>query len=310
MSDIDKIEENTSTIDEIFAERDAAVPEKMLDEDISNEIDKKPAEIKKDSDKKEDKDVSDYKDTKEIVEKTEKKSPEKKIEEDVDDEKYAEVSNLKKALNDSKKWGHTSNKRLKSAVKMVNELKDQGALTDDEFSKLSEFLTSDVEEEQMTPVDTDPLSKLIKTANKRLDDLQAIYEEDPLFMKKAQAFDFFVKHASDSEKEYLLDELSEFEDNDIKLAKRMYKIGEKYYEENYKEVEAAGGLKELLSLKNTEIEKMQRKLDKLERNLSSLEDYDKPNYKIDELGETGNAVEGKPGSTIDEIFEERDRKKR
>lgn len=307
MSDVEKVEQEVSILDDLFNERDSAPPEILQEEEAAKPVIKEKVKKETAEPEKEDDEPIEKKDPKEPIDKVEKKV-EKEVDED--DKVFAEVEKLKKALTDSQKWGHTSNKRLKSAINMVNSLKDQGALTDDEFSKLSEFLHSDVEEEQkIAPESDDPLLRLVNIAAKRIDDLRTIYEDDPLFQKKAEAFDFFVNHCSEQEREDILDELKDSEDNDLKLAKKMLKIGEKYYEENYKELDSAGGLKELVSLKNIEIEKMKRKLDKLSRKLAEYEDYDKPNYKIDELGDTGNMVEGKPGTVIDEIFAERDRKK-
>jgi vacuolar-type H+-ATPase subunit I/STV1 len=151
---------------------------------------------------------------------------------------------------------------------------------------------------------------LINIANKRMADLAEIYEDDPLFNKKVESFDFYQKQASQIEKDQILEEVEHLKDHPLKLANKMLQIGEKYYNENYKELDEAGGLKELISFKNSEIERMQRKLDKLERKLSQYNDYDSPTNKIDELGDTENVVEQKPESGLDEAFGERDRKKR
>jgi len=308
MSEVNQVEENVSALDAILEERDNAPPEPSVSEESIDSPEREEPKKKVVEELKAPKDKEENKLEKESAEKPDPKPSIKKLDED-DDYQDTELAKLKKALNDSQKWGHTNNKRLKSAIKMVNSLKDQGALTDDEFSQLHELLHSDEQEEQAALVSNDPLVKMIQSAHKRLSDLQTIYEEDPLFMKKAEAFDFFVNHCSEREREELLEELEEFEGSDLKLAKKMFKIGEKYYEENYKELDEAGGLKELVSLKNVEIEKMKRKLDKLERKLAQYDDYDKPTFKIDELGETDNVNPDKPGSVLDALEEERDRKK-
>ena len=141
--------------------------------------------------------------------------------------------------------------------------------------------------------------------------MREVFDEDPLFDKKVAAFDFFVNHASEQEKDELVEELESFDPNSLKLAKKMFQIGEKYYEENYKELDEAGGLKELVTVKNTEIKRMQRKIDKLEKELSRYNDYDKPTSRIDELGDTPEGVStDEPGDVLGSLIKQRDGSKK
>ena len=322
MSDIDNVEvgksfnagieqPEVSSLDEIFKERDAKKPDLDMDENPTKPPIKEKPEVKE---PKVIKPIDDAEE--ESIKAPEKKEPEKKAVEtndDQEDEREAEMAKLKKALNDSQKWGHTNNKRLKSVVKIIDSLKDQGILNDDEFSSLSGLLTSDSEPPELEEAKAinNPLDRFINAANKRLGDLREVFDEDPLFDKKVAAFDFFVNHASEQEKDELVEELESFDPNSLKLAKKLFQIGEKYYEENYKELDEAGGLKELVTVKNTEIKRMQRKIDKLEKELSRYNDYDKPTSRIDELGDTPEGVStDEPGDVLGSLIKQRDGSKK
>jgi hypothetical protein len=303
-------EAKVSILDDILKERDSRKSELDIDE---NPIKPPIKEIKGEKEQKVKKSIDD--EAEEAKKPSEKKHSDDKVsnktdpKEDEDDEREIEIAKIKKALNDSQKWGHSNNKRLKSVVKIVDSLKDQGILNDDEFNSLSSLLTSDNEPPEIEEAKsiTNPLDRFINAANKRLGDLREVFEEDHLFDKKVAAFDFFVNHASEQEKDNLVEELESFDINSLKLAKKLFQIGEKYYEENYKELDEAGGLKELVTAKNTEIKRMQRKIDKLEKELSRYSDYDKPTSRIDELGDTSENVSTvEPGNVLGSLIKQRD----
>lgn len=257
----------------------------------------KPAESKSPAEKKE-----------KSAETVKKALPKDEDDED-EDLRTAETEKLKKALNDSQKWGHTNNRRLKNAVKMINSLKDSGTLEDDDFSKLHDLLHSDSDEEpeQNITLSESPISNLLQIANQRVTDLEEIYDHDELFRKKLSAFDFLIQNSSEEEIEDIADELEEFKNNPLKLVKKMYMMGENYYNEIYKDLDEAGGLKQFVYEKNEEIKRLRKKLDKLEKKRLESSDYDEStNFKIDELGDTDKATKQKPGSVLDQLEEEQE----
>ncbi len=248
-------------------------------------------------------------DKKEKSDEAAKKAPSKDDDDDEEDPRTIETEKLKKALNDSQKWGHTNNRRLKNAVKMINSLKDAGALADDDFSKLHDLLHSDADDEplQNATLNETPISNLLQIANQRVIDLEEIYDHDPLFRKKLSAFDFLIQNSSEEEIEDIADELDEFKNNPLKLVKKMYMMGESYYNEVYKDLDEAGGLKQFITEKNEEIKKLRKKVDKLEKKHLESSDYDEStNYRIDELGDTDKVTKQKPGSALDQLEEEKE----
>lgn len=302
-----------SVFDEILKER-----EEIKDENKSLE---KSTEKPSENTKKETTDKKEIKDEKKEEEKEDPKNTEKSVkketvkkedEKDEDDERETEIANLRKSLNDSQRWGHNNNRRLKNTLKAINALKESGTLNEEEFNEISNLLASDSEEPEIESQETsnDPLQNYIRIADSRITDLQEIYDEDPLFTKKIEGFNFFMRHCTPQEREDLIDDLDSIGKNPLKLAKHMYKVGEKYYEENYKELDEAGGLKELLTVKNDEIKRLQRKVDKLERKALESNDYDKPTQRIDELTDVKDesVSEDKPGDVLGSIISRRDRK--
>jgi DNA repair exonuclease SbcCD ATPase subunit len=302
-------EKSGSALDSLFKERDTVKAEGPIKKDEELKVDKKEVkEPKLDDDKESSKNTLKSK-TSEI----ENKVHEKKEDLDEDEVKGVEVEKLKKALNDSQKWGHSNNKRLKSVTKMISSLKEDGAITEDEFTKLNDLLRSDAPEPEIEILEEskDPFVNLIQKANTRISDLEDI-SDDPLFKNKAAAFLELLKNSSDDEKEDILDQLEEFKDNPLKLAKKMYGMAENFYNEFYKDLDASGGIKGFVSQKNSEIQRLQKKIDKLERKLLEYNDYDKPTSRIDELvdSEVAGVTTNKPKDTLDQLFKERDHIKR
>jgi predicted translin family RNA/ssDNA-binding protein len=127
------------------------------------------------------------------------------------------------------------------------------------------------------------------------------------------AFDYFLSVGPKEELEQVLEDLTELLGDPVKLAKKMLSIGQEVYEESYKGIKEAGGFKNYLSQKDGEIEKLQKKIDKLETKLAQYEDFDQPRYRMDETGspEMGEVESSKPANdTLSTLFDERDKVRR
>lgn len=298
-----------NTLDELFSDRDEGAKRSQSEktEKVSNQVDEKEQPRAKQSN---DKDKAAIKDKD-----TEQESP-KKASSKKNDEEESEAEELRKklekaeqALTNSQKWGHSNSRKLKAALKKAQTSLEQGHLTEDEAQSWVELLQSEQsdEDEMVSNEDTNPLSRLIRIANKKVEDLREVYEDDKLFNKKLNAFDFFIQHASKEEVEDALDDLSGLENSPLKLAKKMYSIGEQYYNDFYKDFDDAGGFNKFAELKNKEIEKWKKEIDKLKKKLSQYEDHDKPTFRINELGGDVNQEPVQQADTLSEILYERDR---
>lgn len=222
-----------------------------------------------------------------------------------------ELEKTKKALTENQKWGRTNSQKLKAALKKVQSFTAEGTLTEEEAKDVLSLLESEVEGE-LEPEsyeNLNPVQKILKVANQELENIRK-YTDDALLDKKVCAFDFLLNNASEEEMNEILEELTELQDNPVKLAKRMLLLGEHYYDEVYKDFEESGGLKRFTEKKKSEVEKLQKKIDKLEKKLSQYEEYDKSTFRIDELSDSDKLESVKPKSAFDEAVQERDRVRR
>jgi len=219
-----------------------------------------------------------------------------------------ELQKTQKRLSENQQYGRQNAQKVKNTLKIAQTLVSEGLLTDEEAKGLMDTLQSEGEEgEEYYKGETHPLAPIFRIANTELENIRK-YTDDEFLQDKVDAFDYFLSVSSKEEIEEALEELTELMDNPVKLTKKMLSIGQKAYEESYKEIKEAGGFKHYLSQKNQEAEKLRKKIDKMEKKLAQYEDFDKPRYRIDE---TGDSEDGKPAQdTITALFAERDQVKR
>jgi hypothetical protein len=284
-------------LDEIFADKEPE-PEPI------EPVDKKPAEVAKKSVTRK----PEAKETEAIADKgsVKPKEAKKPIQEDDDevetDKSRRELEKATKALSDSQKWAHASNRKLKTALRLVEDLAKDGVMTDEEYARIAGALKSDSleEDERVLTTHYTPKQKVLAAANKGIEGLREVYEDDELFDKKINSFDYFINHSSQEVINDTFEELSELESSPIKLAKKMYSIGQQFYNDVYKDIDEAGGLVEYHKENERIKEKMQKDIDKLRKKLSEYNDYDKPTRSLDELSENGSKSE--PKDTLQEVF--------
>ena len=233
------------------------------------------------------------------------------------------LEKTEKTLAENHKYGRSNAQKVKNALKVVQRFADDGLLAEEEAKELLGTLYSEGEEGtedegayQASASQTSPFAPIFKVANKELQNIFKYTEDEhsqaSLLQDKVNAFDYFLSVGSKEEIEQVFEDLSDLLDDPLKLARKMLSIGQEVYEESYRGIKAAGGFKNYLSVKDQEIEKLQKKLDKLEKKLLQYEDFDKPRYRIDETGSPGGDVDGgKPANdTISALFDERDKVRR
>ena len=184
-------------------------------------------------------------------------------------------------------------------------LEAEGSLSEEEAGKLRGTLDGDTEE-ALSADASHPFGKVMAIANQELENIRK-YTDDELLDDKVGAFDYFLLVASKEEREQALDDLTELSPTPLPLAKKMLSIGHGY-EASYREMKAAGSLYGLLTKKDQEASDLRKNLDKLTKKLAQYEDYDKPRYRLEEMGESMG--QDPSGDTITSLFEDRDRMKR
>jgi hypothetical protein len=225
------------------------------------------------------------------------------------------LEKTEKTLAENHKYGRSNAQKVRNAVKAVQRFADDGLLAEEEAKELLQTLHSEgegTEEEEATRYQASPFAPIFKVANQELQNILK-YTDDPHLQDKVNAFDYFLSVGSKEEIEQVFEDLSDLLDDPLKLARKMLSIGRDVYEESYKGIKESGGFKNYLSAKDQEIEKLQKKLDKLEKKLLQYEDFDKPRYRIDETGSPGmgDVEGGKPANdTISALFDERDKVRR
>jgi DNA-directed RNA polymerase subunit F len=221
----------------------------------------------------------------------------------------AELEKTRKTIAENQKYGRQNAQRLKSALKLAKEMVENVTVSESEAQSLMESLESNHEEElETSPYNSHPFGKVLKIANTELENLRK-YSDDELLDDKVKAFDYFLSLASPEEVKGALEELTDLIDDPIKLTKKMLSIGKHYYETGYKDIKSAGGVFAYIDKKNQDIDSLSKTIDKLNKKLLQYEDFDKPRYRIAEMG---NGVDGanRTKDTISALFEERDKVRR
>lgn len=246
---------------------------------------------------------------KEEVKESNKPIEPKDNDDDEDDqpEHVVALEKTKKSLSDTKKWGNSINMKLKGGLRELQNAFAEGDIDESVFNRLSEALHSDHEEPKEEPSNRDlnPLSSLIQTAKSRMEYLKEALVDDESFDDKLDAFDFLMHISSGEDKNKLIKELSVLKDNPIKLAKKIYLIGQENIK-MYQEIQEAGGFKPLLEEKDAIIKKKQNRIDKLEKRVSEYEGNDKGTNRIDELGLNVSAPVQQKGDLLTMALSKRD----
>ena len=221
-----------------------------------------------------------------------------------------EAEKVRGELESTKKWGHTNSQKLKRAMVQTKEFMENGDLSEEEGQRLMEILQTSSgpsdEDDLREDKNPNPFVKIFKVANAELENIRK-YTDDPLLQEKVNAFDYFtVVMATPEEKEALLEEFQDLLTDPLQLTKKMLSIGKACYEDSYRDIQEAGGLKGYLSKKNTEIDKLTKTIGKLGKKLSQYEDYDRPTYGLKEMGSSSEKTMP-PLDTITGLFEMRDR---
>lgn len=237
-----------------------------------------------------------------------KEPPEIKEEPEKPDEKFEslrlQLEKERKNASEAQKWGTRNSQKVKTAEKHLKAMLESGSFTEDEEEELKKALNllmspADETEPVVSSDSLHPLKKYFDIANKELPKFRT-YGNDSNIDNKIGAFNAFVVDASAEEIRDLIDDLESVEDDALKI-KKMLALGEKNYNEGFKEILESGGMKKTIEKKNKELEKLNKDLEKYKKKLTEYEDYDKTTrYGISEIRGTEDEV----SETFEDPFDE------
>ena len=296
-----KGEGQEDTLSSLFEERDCPVSPPVVEKEP---VEEKRAPSRKLSLKKEEQEETET--SQQLPPDPAEAEEDKEPQEDSDLRKLREeLEKTRKDLQTNRSYGRQNSQKVKTALKAVQNLIEEGSLSEEEAQGLLSSLQIDQEREEETPLlPAHPFAPIFKTVGAELEHLRK-YTEDEALEDKLTAFEYLIGTAPAEETEEILETLMDLIEEPVKLTREVIAIGTEAYENFYKEIRNAGGtVKYIDSLKKNQ-ESLQKKIDKLTKKLSQYEDYDRPHYRISEMGETENDPHDK--DTIGTLFEERDR---
>jgi len=219
--------------------------------------------------------VEDQKSAKQINEEKEVELETKSKSKDVDGNLEEEVKKLKKRLDESQTWGHKKNLAYVNAKKKVTEflkkLNEDEVLTPDELNNvLSYFDNVDTEEET---TNSNQKSKF-NNVKEKLDNEFLVFKKYAKVENaedKYNAFFYFWPLLGEKEQEKLSVYFEE-EPADVAIDQIMF-MGDQLYNNLYKGIEKHGGIIDYVKSLNEKNEKLQTKINELEKNLDNTTDF-------------------------------------
>ncbi len=219
------------------------------------------------------------------------------------------VESLNERLYENQRFARSINQNRANAISQIQRDIEDGELSEEVGDKLLKLLntTSVKEPEELskaetTPQHQNPFQKFFTIASTDVVQNYLEVTEDELYEDKAKAFGAFLSEATQEELDTLYKELELLETRPTSLLKKMLEHGKAYLDEGFGEFMKAGGFRKYSFTKNTEIETLNKKIDKLEKKVLKYESYDKPTYRMDELNKGDEARESESADPLNPIF--------
>lgn len=255
-------------------------------------------EIDEDADEDEDDDIPDRKkaeDTRKAEDKPKKETA----------EYYkTELEKLQKSQKDTQKAFHENRKQLAAYRKAVEALKSEGTLMDEEATRLLDHTKFDD-----AGGDKPVLVRYGDIWDRELQYMRRYSSNPEEIEQHSLAFQHLMQSTSHEEATKILEELSDYEDNEVELTKRMLEIGRQYNEDIYGDIHEVGSIRKLKEKYSQKEKELQERLDKIERKYNKLkekmEDYDSEpsNYGLPSGSIKGDLP--KKGFDIGSVFNSR-----
>lgn len=260
MSETKNSETSEFTIDSIFNKTPAA------DIEAANDSHKKEAPQKENPIKKEAKPVEEDLDVDDESDPTEsKKSPE------IDYK--SEYEKLLKSSKDTQRSFHEDRKKLAAYKKAVEKMKEDGDLLDDEAA-----LLLDHTKYEDVPMEETTIIKYGRIWDKELEYMKKYAPNPQEIEQHILAFQHFLKTAPFNELEEMMQDLSQYEDDEVELTRQMLERGRQYNEDVFSDIHNAGSIRQLKTMYKERENELQKRIDKLEKKINKYrekyEDYD------------------------------------
>lgn len=187
-----------------------------------------------------------------------------------------EIEKLQKTLRDTQRSFHEDRKKLTAYKKAVEKLKGDGSLLDEEARMLLDHtMFENVQEE---PEDEPVIVRYAKVWDKEIEYMRKYSSNADDINNSIYAFQHLMQSSTENERQEILDELSEYEDDEVELTKQMIEIGRQYDEDIYSDIREAGNIRNLKKTLAKKEHDLQKQLDKLQVKYDKLrmqyEDYD------------------------------------
>jgi len=187
-----------------------------------------------------------------------------------------ENERLQRTLRDTQKSFHEDRKKLSAYKKTVNKFIDDGVLTEDEAQVLLDHtqFEGEVVNESKTLI-----ARYSEVWDKEIGNIKKYNKKDvPHIEQCIRAFQHMYDTSTASEREDILDDLSNYEDDEIEFTNRMLALGSEYNDDVYSDLKDAGGIRNVKAKYQDKIDDLQKELDKITEKYNKLKkkhsDYD------------------------------------
>jgi hypothetical protein len=222
----------------------------------------------------------------------------------------SKIEKLEKTVKDTQRSFHEDRKKLAAYKRAVQKMVSEGVLIDSEAETLLDHTSFD--ESVNDPANQTALDRYVSIWDKELSYMKKYSRDIENIDQNIAAFQHLFDTSSVREKEDIMDELSNYEDDEVELTNQMLAMGAQYNEEVYSDIAEAGGLRKLKDKFRAENEILQNKLDKVTKQYNKLkeqyEDYDtKPANMRLQSGSVNSSIQTEKDAkpTVKNIFDNR-----
>lgn len=229
-----------------------------------------------------------------------------------EEDPIAKSKRLEKIAYDQQRFARHEQQKVKDTLKVVDELATTGDLDEETAAKLMAALKKESTDKaaetfatNITVENPQPLSKYQAVLNKAekesgIFENYLAYTGDVNAKRKLEAFDIYLKEASEQEIDTLDEEFAQCK-NPIDLLKAVLTKGEVFLEEGLGEFYEYGGFRQYFKVKKETERKLQKDIDKLSKKLLQ---YENTNTAGNWLGSDSSGSETEQAKLTGDMFDD------